>query len=230
MRQTNVLLRVLVGAVALALMGVGCGLTQGLFSPAFINASSGGVFPLTPGPVAPFVFVRVVNGTTQPVTFTVTIERAVLRLNPDGTPVVDDFGNASTEEVTETVELQTGINPPGNELGVVFSCRDSPVNRVGLGEDLDDPGSSAIFVGGEGAGGTQGFGISAAQVPPLAREAGQFNCGDTIIFRAYLSTGAVGGVRLESRLLPGSEQPEQFAGPSTFENLEQLLEAEVRED
>ena len=114
MRQTSVASGLLAGALTLAVMATGCGLEQGLLSPAFINAYSGGVFPLTPGPAAPFVFVRVVNETTQPVTFTVTIERAVLRLNPDGTPIVDDFGNPSTEHVTETRELQTGAAAPGN--------------------------------------------------------------------------------------------------------------------
>jgi hypothetical protein len=72
--------------------------------------------------------------------------------------------------------------------------------------------------------------VPAGDLNPLLLEVGNFNCGDTIIFRAFVSTGAVGGVALQSFLLPGSEQPSIFRGPNTFVNLEQFLESQVRED
>ncbi len=79
-------------------------------------------------------------------------------------------------------------------------------------------------------GGAAGFGVSAANLNPLQLFAGNFNCGDTIIFRAFRSTGLAGGVSLQSFLLPGSEQPSVFGGPSTFLNYAELLESQVREE
>ena len=61
-------------------------------------------------------------------------------------------------------------------------------------------------------------------------EVGNFNCGDTIIFQAFVSSGVAGGVSLVSYLLPGSEQPDIFSSPDTFVNLEQYIESQVSED
>jgi len=210
--------------------GAGCGAQQGLLNPIFVNSLVGGGFPLTPGPGAAFVLVRVINETAQTASFIVTIEREELVREEDGTPAVDDFGNPLTKNTVETVELQTVASAPGNEAGHLFPCGVSPVNRVGLGEDLNDLNSGGVFIGGTGAAGIQGFGVSAEQVPPLSREAGNFDCGDTIIFRASLSQNTVGGVRLESRLLRGADQPSEFAGPSTFETVEGILESTVPEN
>jgi len=58
---------------------------------------------------------------------------------------------------------------------------------------------------------------------------GNFNCGDTIIFNAFRSSGVAGGVALNAFLLPGSEQPSIFSGPDTFVNYQQFLESQVQE-
>jgi len=59
---------------------------------------------------------------------------------------------------------------------------------------------------------------------------GNFNCGDTIIFRAFLSIGVAGGVGLQVFLLPGSEQPDIFTGPDTIVSLANVLESETPVD
>ncbi len=211
------------------LVGICAGCGNGIFNPAFVNTFSGGVFPLTPGPGADFVLVRVVNETSQVAEFTVTIERDVIEVDDDGNPLVDDDGNLITRPLRETKRLTTTNVSPANELGVLFDCSTSPINIVGLGENLL-PTDAAVFIGGGGTGGMVGFGIPASTVNPLSRAAGNFGCGDTIIFRAILSTGVTGGVRIESFRLPGSTQPSNFSGPSTFVNLQAFLESQTPED
>jgi len=223
--------RITVGlAVLLATVLIipGCG-NAGLFNPAFINAVFGGYTPVTPGPGAAFVFVRAVNTTAQVVEFIVTIERLVLVEDEDGNYQVDDDGNFVTRKERETVRLSTFPGGQAAELGVLFSCRESPVMLVGLGDNLL-PTDSAVFVGGTGPAGTGGFGISAENLNPLSLEAGNFNCGDTIIFRAFTSRGQPGGVALETLLLPGSEQPSEFPGANTFVNYETFLESQSRDN
>ena len=184
---------------------------------------------MTPGPGAAFVLVRVVNETNQVVEFIVTIEREVLVVDEQGDFQQDDQGDFITRPERETVRLTTDATGLATELGVLFPCGESPVTAVGLGENLL-PTDAAIFVGGEGAGGATGFGVSAGNLNPLLLDVGNFNCGDTVIFRAFVSSGVAGGVALQSFLLPGSEQPSIFNGPDTFVNLEQFLESQVRED
>lgn len=208
----------------------GCGNSAaGLFNSAFINAVFGGFTPVTPGPGAAFVLVRAVNSTAQVVEFIVTIERLVLVEDENGNYQVDEDGNFVTQQERETVRLSTFPGGQAAELGVLFSCRESPVMLVGLGNNLL-PTDSAVFVGGTGPAGTGGFGVSAENINPLSLEAGNFNCGDTIIFRAFTSRGQPGGVALETLLLPGSEQPSEFPGPDTFVNYEVFLEAQRRDD
>ncbi len=211
----------------LAGLCTGCG--SGVFNPAFVNSLSGGVFPLTPGPNADFVFVRVVNETGQVAEFTVTIERDVIEVDDNGNALFDDEGNLITRPMRETKRLTTSNVAPANELGVLFDCATSPINIVGLGENLL-PTDAAVFIGGTGTGGTTGFGIPASTVNPLSRLAGNFGCGDTVIFRAIRSTGVTGGVKIESFTLQGSAQPTQFSGPSTFANLQAFLESQTPED
>jgi len=220
------------GMVVLMLpaLGAGCGSGLTVFNPAFLNTFTGGQFPLTPGPGAAFVFVRVVNETGDVAEFTVTIEREEFALDDNGQRQFDELGNPVTVSKRETVRLTTFATPPANELGVLFRCSPSPVNIVGLGENLL-PSDAAVFVGGQGAGGASGAGVSAADVNPLSRTAGNFNCGDTIIFRAFTPGGVGGGsVTIQSLLLPGSEQPSIFDGPNTFANLELYLESQAREE
>jgi hypothetical protein len=85
-------------------------------------------------------------------------------------------------------------------------------------------------VGGEGAGGATGIGVRAESLNALSLAEGDFNCGDTVIFRAIVQTGLAGGIKLQSFLLPGYEQPRDFSGPSTFVNFQQFLETQVSED
>lgn len=218
-----------VPVIGLLAAGWSCGNGAGLFNPAFVNTFQGGVFPLTPGPRADFVLVRTVNETPDLVTFIVTIERRVVDLDAEGNPQFDDVGNPVTSLVNETVRLNTVPGGRAAEMGVVFPCDVSPVTRVGLGENLL-PSDAAAFVGGGGPAGSPGFGIPVGNLNPLDIADSNFNCGDTIIFRAIESTGVTGGIALESFLLPGSEQPSIFNGPNTFVNLQSFLESQIRED
>ncbi len=201
----------------------------GIFNPAFVNTVSGGQFPLTPGPEASFILVRVVNETAQNAEFIVTIERDVIQRDDEGNPEIDDAGIVITRAERETKRLQTVSTAPGNELGVLFSCKESPINVIGLGDNLL-PTDAALFLGTAGGAGGGGFGVPAESVDPLVREVGNFACGDTVVFRAILSRQTAGGVVVESFLLSGFNQPSVFEGPNTFVNLESFLESQVAED
>ncbi len=206
----------------------GCG--SALFNPAFVNSQmGGGVVPQTPGPAADFVLVRVVNSTGQPAEFIVTIDRDVLDLDDEGNPQRDEDGNLLTVAKRETVRLQTAATGDSAESGVLFPCSDSRITRVGLGENLL-PTDAGVFAGGTGAGGSTGFGVPVGSLNPLSLAAGNFNCGDTVIFRAIVQAGQAGGIGLQSFLLPGFEQPSEFSGPNTFVNFQQFLETQVSED
>ena len=211
-------------------VGTGCGTEASFLNPAFINANIGGQYPLTPGPGAAFVLVRCVNETGDVAEFTVTVEREVYVKDEQGQNQFDDLGQPVTTTERETVRMTTFANAPANELGVLFSCSPEPVNIIGLGENLL-PSDAAIYIGGQGGGGTPGAGVSAADVNPLSRTAGNFGCGDTVIFRAFTPGGIAGGtVSIQALLPPGYEQPSIFAGPDTFVNMAEFLETQVRED
>jgi len=218
--------RVFGWTAALALALVGCG---GFFNPAFVNTFVGGEFPLTPGPGADFVLVRVLNETGQLAEFIVTIERLEIVRDDDGSAQFDDQGNVVTRPQRETTRLLAQATAPANDIGVLFPCDETPVNLVGLGENLL-PSDTAVFLGGGGAGGATGFGIPGTTLNPLSRTAGNFACGDTVIFRAIRSVGQTGGVKLESFVLRGFNQPSIFNGPNTFVSYQQFLESQVRED
>ncbi len=210
-----------------ALVVAGCG--SGVFNPAFVNTVTGGVVPLTPGPGADYVLVRVLNSTSQVLEFIVTIERDVFVLDSNGNPQVDEDGIFITRTERETVRLSTGATGNSTELGVLFSCAISPITRIGLGENLL-PTDAAVFVGGQGAGGAEGFGVPADELNPLELFAGNFNCGDTVTYQAFVQTGKAGGVGLQVFLLPGFEQPDVFSGPNTFVNYQRFLESQIQED
>ena len=214
--------------LGLVLLMPGCG-TATIFNPAFINTAFGGFVPVTPGPGAAFVFIRCLNETLQPADFIVTIQRSVLVVDDAGNFQVDEQGDFITRPERETVRLTTAATGLARELGVLFPCNVSPVTHMGLGENLL-PTDAAVFIGSGGAGGAAGFGVAAGDLNPLQLEAGNFNCGDTIIFRAFRSSGVAGGVRLQSLLLEDSNQPSVFQGPDTFVNLEQFLQSQIRED
>jgi hypothetical protein len=214
--------------VLLAVTFGGCDSTT-FFNPAFVNTVSGGIVPVTPGPGADFVLVSVLNATNQVLEFIVTIEREVAVLDADGNAQRDQDGNVVTTTERESVSLDTGPTGNATELGILFPCDVSPVTKVGLGENLL-PTDAAVFVGGGGAGGAAGFGVPAGDLNPLDLYTGNFNCGDTITFRAFEQTGTAGGIGLESFLLPGFEQPSVFSGPDTFVNYEQFLQTQLREN
>ncbi|MFQ5462513.1 MAG: hypothetical protein ACE5E5_07785 [Phycisphaerae bacterium] len=223
----------LIGPVAMALLSqVGCGGGTGnaasFFNPAFVNTLSGNAFPLTPGPGAAFVLVLCVNETNQNAEFLVTIEREVLQTDNDGIFLFEPDGTPVTRTELQRKRLQTLANAPANELGVLFDCSVSPVKRVGLGEDLLRT-DAAVFVAGGGAAGVPGFGIPAGDLNPLSLEAGNFNCGDTIVFQAFENRGVAGGVSIQSFVLSGLGRPESFSGPNTFVNFATILESEQRQ-
>lgn len=219
--------------LTIVLLLTGCG-TAGIFNPAFFNSLFGGIFPVTPGPASKFILVRAINNTDQNVVFIVTIEKDEVQLNPDGSDQFDNDGNVVTETVRETVNLTTFPNGQARELGVLFPCGKSPITLIGLGENLL-PSDSPVIVGGQGPAGTGGFGTSAAQINPLVLlhrndqgvVVGNFTCGDTVIFQAIRSPGTSGGVAITPQLLPGSEQPDEFPGPSTFLTYEHILETQA---
>lgn len=215
-----------VSASVAAAAPLGCG---DALNPAFTNTVIGGAFPVTPGPLAPFVFVRGSNQTNDIVEFIVTVEKETLVRDDLGNFVVDDQGNFLTVPDRQTVTLTTFPGGLSNDLGVLFDCSLEPVTIVGLGEDLL-PTDAAAFVGGSGPGGTGGIGVTAQNVPPLSLAAGNFTCGDTIIFTAFLSPGTPGGIALRSHKLISANQPGQFSGPSTFENFAEFREAQIVEE
>jgi len=231
MRTRAVATTVLIGCGALGLLALAaaCDSSATFLNPAFLNELYGGQVPVTPGPGAAFVLVRATNETDQAVEFIVTIEREVLVEDENGDFQQDDQGNFVTRPQRESLSLGTSTAAQASQAGVLFPCNESPVTIVGLGENLL-PTDAAIFVGGEGAGGAAGFGVPVGGLDPLQLAVGNFNCGDTIIYRAFVSTGVVGGVALQVFLLPGSEQPDIFTGPNTFVNLANYLESQVPVD
>lgn len=212
------------GLLTLGVLAYGCG-NLGFFSPELINTLSGGVVPFTPGPAAAFVLVRAANETGQTAEFIVTIERSVRVLDDAGNVQLDDAGLIITRQERETRRLITGATGRAAEVGTLFPCGDTPVTVVGLGRNLD-ANDTAVFVGGGGATGAAGTGIPVGDLNPLQLSVGNFNCGDTIIFRAFVDRRIGGGVGLQTLLLPGSEQPDEFLLASTFANYAAFLEAQ----
>lgn len=215
--------------VGVTLGVIGCGGTVGVFNPAFVNSVSGDVFPVTPGPSAEFVLVRVVNETGQISTFDVTVEQEVVELDDDGNILLDANGDPLTRIEVIRRRLLTAPDAPANESGILFDCSTSPIARVGLGENLL-PTDAAIFVGGEGVAGSPGFGVTASNLNPLSRDAGNFECGDTVIFQAFQSLGVPGGVGLASFVINSDQAPGAYSGPDTFANFQGIQESQVREE
>lgn len=220
-KKQNIVICTLITLLSLS----GCGSTLGIFNPAFINTISGGIVPVTPGPGAAFVFVRGFNETTQVVEFIVTIEREELVMDDDGNFQIDEGGNFVTRPERETVRLVTFPQGLANDLGVLFSCNESPITFVGLGDNLL-PTDPVIFVGGQGPAGTTGFGVTAPNLNPLSLAADNFHCGDTIVFRAFTNLGVAGGIGIQAFLLDGSQQPSIFNGPDTFVNFQLFLNSQ----
>lgn len=200
----------------------GCG---GFVNSAFCNAAIGGCVPITPGPEAAFVLVRGLNETNQNVEFFVTIQKEVLVRDENGNFQVDGQGDFITRPELQTVQLLTQPGGASRDVGVLFSCDPEPIRKIGLGESLL-PTDAAVRVGGTGGGGAGGFGVPASGLNPLDNLTGNFNCGDTVIFRAFIDTTVAGGIGLGAFVQPNSEQPSVFSGPDTFVNYQRFLEAQ----
>jgi len=187
-----------VGGVAGAMALMGCFDSALLLNPSFVNTVEGGLFPFVPGAANEMILIRSVNTTNQSLLFVVTIERA--RLLAEGSGSVNE---------SETIEVFTGPGDLANEAGVLFDCTgDNPINRIGLGENLNRPDTEpGLFVGGVGDI-TQGFGVP-PNINPLSRENGDFACGDTVIFEAFISANAPGGFKVRAFVLPHEGQPER---------------------
>ncbi len=170
----------------------GCGNSALLFlNPALVNQTQGGLFPLTPGPETGSLLIRVVNTTSETLTFIVTAERAQ--------------GDVAS---TETHDLFTVPGRFTGESGYLFECTpDNPILRIGLGENLNAPTTeTGLFVGAAGAI-DQGFGVP-SNINPLSATEGDFRCGDTIIFQAIESANTTGGFRVQPFLLSDAGQPD----------------------
>ena len=200
--------------VALAVAGAlcGCGENATLFNPAFINYAVGGIVPLVPGSDSGFILVRVVNNTPENIRFVVTAQRE--------TEITDEDGVTNIETTDETVRLQTFPAAQANEVGILYDC---PVARVGLGENIDFPGTEPGLYIGAVPGEQEGFGVPGF-VNPLSEAAGNFECGDTLIFDAATRSGTVGNTRVTTFVLDADEQPTEVSGPDTFNNARTVIE------
>ena len=194
------------------------GCNAGFLNPAFVNMQTGAVVPLTPGPESSFVLVRVINETTTSVEFVVTAEREVL---------IDEGSAIVTQTTQETVRLVTIPAGQAQELGYLFDCNPA-ITRIGLGQNLDQPGISPGIFTNVVVGGSAGTGVP-VDVAPLVSP-GNFVCGDTVIFQAFVSTGVVGGIKVNTALLDYQSQPSEFIGPDTFLNARRFLELQTIED
>ncbi len=189
---------VMVAGMILVVTAGGCG-DPTLLNPAFVNATQGTLFPVAPTPENGLVLIRGVNTTTESVSFLVTIERS--------TVVSDDVGGGASA-YSETTELFTTPGAQSNEAGALFECTPSnPIARIGLGENLNRPATEpGLFVGGANDI-IQGFGVP-PNINPLSQEQNDFQCGDTIIFRALESNNAPGGFKVEAFVIPFETQGE----------------------
>ncbi|MCP4249099.1 MAG: hypothetical protein GY778_18810 [bacterium] len=225
MRSSTRITALVVGSAML--IGVGCNENANLFSDSFRNLTSGNVVPLTPGAPSSLVLVRLINDTPDAIEFTVTAESQFV--------VFDDQNNPLLETSLETVRLRTFPAESVNENGALFDC---PITRIGLGENIDlitDPNGLSVLEGfsvGDGefdAGVGAGVGVP-PMIPPLDSRAGNFGCGDTVIFRAIESQGSVQNIKVQSFVLPWTSQPTEFSGSHTFNNVRNFIESQRDED
>jgi len=217
------------GVMVVALLIAGCGedtslLDPTLFlSPSFVNYAVGGVVPLAPGESSGFILVRAVNRTTNAIEFVVTVEREVFAIQTFE-PDADDTG--PTTELY-TYHLQTFPGGLTNEVGILIDC---PVIRVGLGEDLNSPADGQGLIVGTGDEGlVVGSGVP-GNVNPLDSRAGNFSCGDTLVFDAIEVLGVVGNVKVNTFVLSAEGQPATFSGPDTFNSARSLVDQYTAEE
>ena len=189
---------------------LGCGPNATVLNPAFVNFAVGGIVPLAPTSASGFVMVRVINNTASNIRFVVSAERSV--------EITDDAGVITVETQKETRRLQTFPVNLANEVGVLFDC---PVDRIGLGEELDFPATEpGLFIGAI-PGEQEGFGVP-GNVNPLDSRVGNFACGDTVIFQASTQAGTIGNLAVQTFRLSGADQVE--TGITTFVNARGAIE------
>jgi len=184
--------------VATLLVGAGGCFDPLILNPAFVNQFQGGLFPFVPGRSNDLLLVRTVNTTNVTMRFLVTIERSrILSSGPNGGAINE----------SETTELFTTPGSKSNESGALFDCSaENPIARIGLGQNINRPDTEpGIFVGGVGDI-EQGFGVP-PNINPLSRDAGDFKCGDTVIFEAFTSANAPGGFKIRAFVLDADTQP-----------------------
>ncbi len=189
------------GLCATLLVMGSCGADAALLlNPSFVNQLEGGVlFPLAPRPESQLIFIRGNNATTEPITFLVTVERSV---------TVTDGAGGGTITQADTTEIFTEPGNNSNEAGVLFPCDgDNQISRIGLGRNLNQPTTDAgLFVGGFDDV-VPGFGVP-GNINPLSFLDGDFECGDTLIFRAIQSVNQPGGFRVQAFIIPWENQPD----------------------
>jgi hypothetical protein len=191
----------------------GCGENAYILNRSFVNYTQGGVFPLAPGQSSGFNLIRLVNLTDNPVQFIVTVERFV---------VAQEGEEETTQVETQTYQLDTFPNGLTNEVGLLVNCGSI---RIGLGENLNFPQDEPGLYVGVSAGTDEiiaGFGVP-ARVNPLDARAGNYGCGDTLIFQAARQDGVPGNIAVKSYVLPAASQPTEYSGPDTFNNARSLL-------
>ncbi len=202
--------------VALASAAISCNNSM-IFNPAFINQQTGEYFPLVPQERTGFILVRGNNATTESaIEFLITVERQVASETIEGAVDIE----------TESVRLFAPAAARANDVGILIDC---PAYRIGLGENLDRPTTEpGIYVDAEAVG-VGGLGVP-ANVNPLSSDAGNFECGDTIIFQAIEAANTVGGVKVNAYVLKGDQFSEDIIGIDTFANARSLIEEQLLED
>ncbi|GJM25232.1 MAG: hypothetical protein DHS20C16_16470 [Phycisphaerae bacterium] len=181
-----------------------------LLNPSFLNQQTGEIFPLVPGDRTGFVLVRANNSSSAAIEFVITAERRL--------PSDDDPSGFTIEK--ETFRVLTQPQQAANDLGVLIEC---PIFRLGLGEDLDRPGTEpGLFVGATAVG-AGGFGVP-SNVNPLNSDSTNFDCGDTVVFQAREAPNTAGGVLAASFVLDDEGFSGDIIGLDTFGNARALLE------
>jgi hypothetical protein len=188
---------------------LGCASTLFL-NPSFVNQQTGEVYPLVPDDRSGFILIRVNNATRADIEFVVTAE--LIR------PSEDD--PSTTVIVPVSYNLLTQSDQAANDLGVLVDC---PVYRIGLGEDLDRPATEPALYINATAVGQGGVGVP-GNVNPLNSDAGNFDCGDTIVFQAREAAGLPGGVLAASFVLDDDAFTDAVTGVDTFVHARSFLE------
>jgi hypothetical protein len=138
-------------------------------------------------------------------------------------PSLEDSSVLVTE--TESVRLFAPASQRANDIGELFDC---PIARIGLGAVLDrtttEPG---IFVNADAVG-VGGLGIPPG-INPLSAAAGNFDCGDTIVFQVSERANTVGGVTVLAYVLDDDAVSTTVA-VDTFVKARSLLEEQQIEN